>query len=330
MKKIFTLLVAAVVTTSAFGQGFSSISVDGALTRVTNRSGVNELNVVVPEGFDFSQPVVINAISIADWELDGALPTDFSTNKTQQIKQKRISQTGSKTWDLTIRTLKPAPTLPLTLTFAKDVLQTSYWTPATESWAFAGIDTVQTGVIRYGNTVLFIVGFSEAPKDVSYKLQVVGSSDLAGRFDVYASADGVTWRVIKSFQVGGIVAATGNAWTSTTTDLQSTDRYVIWDYTTRSSSQNINLNEIVVSKHEDSQTGIAQATTASAFYQSAAGEITFTAPVAKAEVFNLLGGKTAEYIQPSGVVSIADGVKGVALIRVQLEDGTVITRKAVK
>jgi hypothetical protein len=267
MKKIFTLLIAVAAATTVFGQGFSSITVDGALTRVTTRSGSNELNVIVPHGFDLSN-VVINATSIADWELDGALPTNFSVSATQPIKQKRISQSGSKNWNLTIRTLKSAASLPLSLTFATGVLQISNWTTTTEGWSYAGIDAGQTSVIRYGNTVLFIVGFDGEPKKVSYDLQVVGNTSFAGQFDVYASADGVAWRTVKTFAAGDFGAVT-----SMTTPLQSTDRYVIWDYTTRSSSQNVNLNNIVV----DVPTGIQAAFAAvPAFYQSTAGEITFT------------------------------------------------------
>jgi hypothetical protein len=43
-----------------------------------------------------------------------------------------------------------------------------------------------------------------------------------------------------------------------------------------------------------------------------------------------MGAKTAVYNNPQGTISIADGVKGVALVRVVLEDGSTITQKVVK
>lgn len=328
MKKIFTLLVAFTATTSAFAQGFSSISVEGALTGVSIRGGANELQVVVSENTDLNN-IVINATPETGAEIDGALPKVFTENVAQNIPLKKTDGSGSRTWAFTIRKLRPA-TLPFSKTVANsDGDKVSDWTTSTLGWSYAGIDIGQAAVIRYGTkTPTFVVGFAESPKNVTYNLYTVSKNFPEGNiFDVEASADGITWRTLHSY-VGADALTTTNP-SNYSHDLQSTDRFIRWTYTERS-SVNLNLNNIVVSQADNSPAGIRPAAAAPAFYQSAAGEITFTEPVAKAEVYNLLGGKTVVYNNPQGTISIADGVKGVALVRVALKDGSTITKKVVK
>jgi hypothetical protein len=223
--------------------------------------------------------------------------------------------------------LAPASSLPLELTFSSAGTTVESWSQETIGWAHTGIDFNQKGVIRYGTvTPTFIVGFTESPKDVSYDLQVVGAALSEGNeFKVEASSDGISWRNIKSFTHAGEIVQQP-AWTSTISPLKASDRYVRWQYVTR--TNNLNLNNIVVSKAEGDKIGLQVAVPA--LYQSAAGEITFTRPVAKVEAYNLLGAKTAVYNNPQGTISIADGVKGVTLVRVALKDGSTITQKVVK
>lgn len=331
MKKISTLLFVAVTVTSVFGQGFSTISIEDAagvkaLTQVSVRGGASELQAVVPANFDLAH-VVITATAATDSEiLTNPLPSDFSVTNPQTISVKNASST--RNFQFTIRKLIPDA---LPFEFSAPATTIADWTTTTVGWAHAGIDFNQAGVIRYGTvTPTFIVGFTDSPKDVTYDLQVVGAALTANdEFNVEASADGITWRTLKSFKEAGAIVANSTGWTTTKNDLEASDKYVRWQYVKR--TNNLNLNNIVVSKADGGNTTLSsEQVLTSVFYQSAPGELTFTQPAAKMEVYNLLGGKTAEYAHPQGVVSITDGVKGITLVRVQLENGSVITEKVVK
>jgi hypothetical protein len=327
MKRIFTLLVIVFAAAAAYAQGFRSISVDGALTGVSVRGTPNELNVVVPQSFDLSA-VKINAVPEEGAEIDGALPEDFSVNATQDITLKKADDSGSRTWHLTIRKVKPSP-LPLTVEFAATGTTTAAWTPETVGWSYAGIDVSQKAVARYGTaTVSFIAAFNEAPANVSYTLNSLSPGFEDGnQFDVDASADGTNWRNIRRFS--GTETGVPTTATDYTTDLQTTDRYVRWVYVNR--KVNLNLKKFSVAKATNnvslSRPSVDQP---SVFHQPAPGEIVFTQPATKAEVYNLLGKLTAVYDHPSGNISIADGTKGIVIVRATLNDGAIVDRKAVK
>lgn len=256
MKKVFILLVVAIVTNVTFAQGFGSISIADAsgvkaLTVVSVRGTPNELQAVVPPNFDFSN-VVIQATPEDGAEIVGTLPAVFENNVSQDITLKKTDDSGNRTWHLTIKKVNPAA-LPFAKTFSNSTgNKTADWTTGVLGWAFAGIDTGTAAAARYGAaTVSFVVAFSDAPGTVSYQLNTVSNNLANGdEFDVEASANGSVWRTLRSFTQANALTTTA---TSFQDDLQSTDRYVRWVYVKRTS--NLNLNNISVTKADEVTVG---------------------------------------------------------------------------
>jgi hypothetical protein len=246
MRKIFTLLLAVFAASAAQAQGFSSISVPGAYTDAGIRPGQPLIHFVVPNTFDRTNVAVQYTVEEGS-ELVGEFPTNFTATQTVTVK-KTDDSAPAKNWKITLNPITPAP-LPLAHDFSTDQT-TADWTPATIGWAYAGIDIAQTSVARYGNPgITFIAAFNESPKDVTYTLQSLGGGFVDGsQFDVDASANGITWRTIRSFQGTATGVPTTN--TEYTTDLAATDRFVRWVYVTRQGSINVNLRKFSISKGE--------------------------------------------------------------------------------
>lgn len=242
MRKIYSVLFTLCLTASVFAQNIATLSIEGALTSTSRRTN-GEIQAVVAPGFDFSN-VAINYTLDAESELAGTMPVDFSASKSQTVTVKKTIDGTTKDWTITIKQINPTA-LPFSKTFSKtDGNKTADWTEESIGWAFAGINTAQTGTCRFDNSAIsFIVAFNTAPASVSYKLASVSNPLVEGdEFAVEASADGVEWRVLRNFTKAGDLTTTDQSFSDV---LKKNDRYVRWVYVKRT-SVNVKLNEISV------------------------------------------------------------------------------------
>lgn len=235
--------VVAFLLQSVNAQNFSKFDVTDnngvkGLNGLAHRTGARIIDILVPENFNLTQVTV-------DYALDGAglligeMPVDFSS--PQIVKTKKDEASEDVQWTVTLKKVKSSY-LPISLDFSAGNITTAGWNENTKGWAWAAIDPTQTKVVRFGNlTATFLIAFSNQTDAVSYTLNKIGGDYGDALFHVYASADGVQWTTLRTFDKDNPLQS---SITSYTDSLTADVRYIKWVYTKR--VLNVNLNNISV------------------------------------------------------------------------------------
>lgn len=326
MRRIFTLLVGCIFFTTLSAQNFIKFdAVDGsgvkALNGLAHRTGAAQLDILVPANFDVSNVTVDYAIAETDEIITTPFPTDFTNPQTISVK----GASTTKNWTVTFRKIKPAP-LPFSLTFSND-FRTSEWTSETEGWAGAALDpNSNTNVIRFGNvTTTFITAFNSTPNEITYKIYgVVNTNVWAGEFDVYTSADGVSWNSLKKYSEADPMPI-GSTAPETTLTLPSSARYVKWVYTNRS-GVNVTLNNISIT--EGATVIVDHDSTKDKIYVNN-NEIIFSdaSSVSKLEIYNTIGSLVQTINNPDNNINLSSFAKGVYVAKATSATGKSVVLK---
>jgi len=329
MKKIFTFLIACLAITTLSAQNFMKFDATDnngvkALTGLTHLTGKSTVDIIVPENFNLTNVTVDWAVAATDEVLTTPFPTDFST--PQIISVKGVSST--KNWTVTFRKINSA-SLPLSLVFSTDNM-TNAWTPATIGWAGASIDPADNNakVVRFGIAASsFVIGFSDAPAELSYKIFMVGADPFEGQFDVLTSTDGVDWVSKTKFDSENPMAVSNL--TEYNTSLETDVRFVKWVYTTRPGSRNVTMNNISVTKSTVSIIDNTQDEVVNMYVNN--GELVISdGNVLKVEVYNTVGAQTMMVNNPSNSVDLSALPSGVYVAKATNTDGKASVVKFIK
>ncbi len=347
--KIFTLLFGcAMITFGSIAQNFKTFTIDGALTIGSIRNTTpGAVEVVVPNDFDLTKCVVHYTLD-AGLELKDPtlLPndaiSDLSSGKTVTVVNPEIA--AERVVNIVVKKINPATSLPFSVGFDGVELKTADWTSATVGWAYAGIETGQKAVARYGNGgVSFIIGFPAIPAEgvfaVDYNLWSVGS-DFSVKplsdFKVQASADGLVWRTLANY------TATSDPTLTTTSPkpaapifshkLQVGEKYVLWVYSTRDGI-NVNVDDITVRQGVPTAIKDMEVADVSVYPNPVQGTLHLTSKkeIAKVMLYSLDGQQVMQVNQPStNGFDVQHLVKGIYLVKVVFADQTVYTTKVTK
>lgn len=325
MKKIFSLLfLLAGITSIVTGQSIATISIDGTLAPASRRTTTpGEIQAVVAPDFDLSN-VVIHYTLEDGCELASPMPSDFSSINPQTVTVRKTADQTTKNWAITIKKITPAE-LPFEQAFSSSN-PTDSWSSSTVGWAASGIDPNNSSVARFGTApVSFVVAFNIAPASVSYELFMVGTSNFSGEFMVEESADGQEWTTIQAYSSTNPMNKQANKETETK-ELKSTSRFIRWVYTLRSGI-NVNLAKFSVAAANSSIKN--QQPEADLLYQTVPGEVFFNKEIQRVDVYSLLGTTIHSDLNENRLL-FSDGTKGIAVLRIVLNDGSVASYKVTK
>ncbi len=319
------------------GYGLKKFSVKHGMQLYTKTSNsardALELHAVVMSDFDYNDPAN-NVFEIADGftlTSPASIPTNFST--PQEIILNGGSPATDNTWTVYVRNIKPAG-LPIDLVF--DNTNPAEWNNTTVGWAPCGINSARPATMAFdGNKTSVIFGFTDIPEKITYDLCINAKAPVAipddAVFEIQTADENAnSWTTIHTYSKDNQIPASDAASITNELNLNSNVRYVKFLYTNRGSSggKNLNLNNIKITKTGSGIDNIILNNTV--LYQPAAGEIIFTQPVVKAELYNMFGELNAVHNNPGSTLSVTDGSKGIVIIRVTLEDGTIVSQKVMK
>lgn len=330
MKKIYmltTLLFLGSIAMKAQNfTRFDAVDNNGvkALTGLSHRTGKARITILVPDNFD-----VKNVSVSAEVDSDASfteIPSDFTTPQTVTITKESALQ--PKTWTITFKKVRSAA-LPLEVAFSEEYTSDSWDAATTFGWAAAEIDdnVANTKLVRFGTApTAFAIAFKDAPKEISYDLNVVGQAAFIGEFKVSAKSETGDWIVLADYNTANpMVSALPSTYTHS---LNSDMRYVKWEYIQRFNSQNVNLNQIAVTASDGTTIAAVQS---SGFRISNDGKmLSFSAPeqVNSVEVYNVMG--KLQYSSFSAIHPVALPVEnGVYIVRVTLKDGSTVKQQLI-
>ena len=239
MKTMFTFLFAICLSMSILAADrVTSVAVEGAIAASRRTTTPGDLQAIVASDFNLSN-VNITCGYADGWSLVGEMPTSFVSGVTQTIQV--TDGTTTENWNITVKKMIPA-SLPYTKAFSASSPSTD-WESTTVGWAGAGLDPNQSAVARFGaNNIALVVAFDDAPASVAYDIMAVGGNYTAGSFCVDASADGYTWRNIKTYNESGAFPRQSESYA-----LDKEDRYVRWVYEVRSGT-NMNIYNVAIAE----------------------------------------------------------------------------------
>ncbi|MDR1336971.1 MAG: hypothetical protein LBK22_09095 [Tannerella sp.] len=319
MKKIFILLLAFIAANTAEARiYFKSITLDGALAQSNRTAGAQEIQFIVPPGFDLSdvhiRTELEDTVSYASGEIPVADRAVWEDGREQTATIKGNAGGEQSTWKLTIRKAKPAA-LPLVIDLSATLVTS--WTTAVTGWVPGGLEN-NAGRARFGyQSVVFVAAFSERPSSVTYDIGI--PDPFGGSFLVEESADGAAWTELATYD------AKPEATTQTKT-LSADTRYIRWVYTARNGSENVHLSAITVAREVPSAIAVPSVSAPANIVRRIPGGIVLTQPVVRVEIYDSSGRLTAMHHRLPAETVLA-GAPGICIVRVVLTDGTAVSQR---
>ncbi len=325
---------ATLVAPARAGSGMQSFTVKNALHMYSNPTSNLGLIAPVTPDFDYTDPTaaVFEMSSGTTLKSPDTMPKDFSSPQTIIVTRNSVDYT----WPISVPKINLAE-LPLNLTFSSD--DPAIWDSSTSGWVPFGLKTTggRSNVMAFdANQVGVVLGFEGEAVKLTYDLYINNVAPVTlpadAVFDILTTdINAKTWTPLYTYNSTNQIPASDAPSITKSLDLDANVSYVKFVYTNRGATdgQNLNLNNIKITKTATS-TITPESSPSVIFYQPAAGEIIFSQPAVKAEVFNMIGALDAVYNNPGTTLTIADGSKGIVIVRVTLGDGTVVSQKAVK
>ncbi len=359
--KIFTLLFGcAMISFGSMAQNFETFTIDGALTIGAIRS-TGTVEVVVPADFDLTKCMVhYDLDAAAGVEIDAATPfvnnSVVNLSDTMTIKMKSTAVPAGKDVVITVKKLNSASEFPFSVGFTGTAPNTTAsWNSSTIGWAFAGIDTGQAQVARYGTSgVSFIVGFPAIPAEgvfsVDYNLWSVTSKDkndpsiiydykdkANSDFVVQASVDGLAWRTLVQYTATSNPTLKASPTPTPTAPifshkLEIGEKFVKWVYVTRDGI-NVNVDDITVRQGVLTAINDMELAAVAVYPNPVQGTLHLTSEkeISKVMLYSLDGQQVMQVNQPStNGLDVQHLVKGIYLVKVVFDDQTVYTTKVTK
>ncbi len=334
MKKIFTLIAAiALTTTAANAQRIYDITFDGVtpLSKCgyKNPSGTTTpglLEVVFPEGTDLSNikatPVPSDAITTITTT---PLPTNFTNSVLFDVKKEDATATPvvpltTASYNVVFRTIKAA-SLPLNVDFSSTNLPV--WNSSIVGWAATCVNETKSAMSFENTNRGLILAFKDAPATLSYKILSSGTWGT-GVFDVEESSNGMVWTSVCQY------TATIGAESSKSHDLKGTTRFVRFNYTFRNGA-NVSVNNFAVTKGTGTAISTEEASAVNAFMAQGTKNLTITnaAEVSKLEVVNMVGQTVLSVAKPENNIALGQLSNGVYLVKFALNNGKIATAKII-
>lgn len=339
MKKITLLLLFIVATVSLSAQRISALTIEGVPSCVpfsafnpTNNSEtvLGDGQIIYPDGTDFSNiNVSLNVGTDSYVESPNPLPTDWSSTITG-IKVTKNDLSSWAKYNVTLKKIKSAA-LPLEIKTGAGNFDSNSWTSSTVGWAGACIDKSQT-LIRLGSAKRsFMVAFSSAPDSLIYTIKYLSSPWPTNNvFDVDGSTDGINWTSIVQYNATNAMPLTSPA-VVTKLKISSAYRYIRWIYTTRGTSANVSLENILVTK--DTSTGMLTPEEQGVRIFNAGNNslhLENADQVKSLKVYHVSGALVLDEKHPSADININPLVPGVYIGEISLKSGNVISTKFFK
>jgi hypothetical protein len=182
------------LTKSNLRPGIQSITIENALDVYQYRT---EIVAIVSEDFNLEDPKGVTVKVASGYEAEGELPQNFS--QTQELKLKRIMDGTVTTWTLTVKKLTKAATLPFGLKFSSGNSPQNWNNHA--GWAYNKIGQIKYTVQLAATGQCLVIASKEAARTLNCTAYA-SNNKMQGVFDIDASADGVTWNTLASYNEG--------------------------------------------------------------------------------------------------------------------------------
>lgn len=338
MKKIFTLMAAMVLTsTAANAQRIKDITFEGA--NALSKCGYanpaapapGTLEMIFPVGTDFSNMKATFVTDGTSTLTTNPVPTNFTTVQSVAL----ITNDGTKkaSYNVNFRVITPA-SLPLNVEFTAD--NKPVWTADVKGWAGTCIDEAKATIVLSNENRGFVLAFTDAPDKFSFELNRDANPwNETNIFDVEQSADGLTWTSVKQYTGANAVA---DKTTKEEFSLNNSTRYLRLNYTKRfaptgTKATNVYINKFVITKSEKTNTAISNEELSSAKAFVALGTktlvLTNAAEVAKLQVVNMVGQTVVAVAQPSNNVALDQLSEGIYLVKMTLNTGKTTLSKVI-
>jgi len=237
-RNLLTLTFILVISTTLFGQVFTSFSVKGSLVETRLKNSIGKIETIVDETFDIKnldfKYKLNTGTSISD-----STPITKDFTKPQYIKLENANE-GKQTWEVAVNQLK-ASSLPFALSFSNSS-PIDIKTPNPKSWAGYGIDYKRADAVYFCDEgVAFYIAIASGAKELNFSMSLLGKEEFTGELAVETSANLKNWSTIATYSASKPILKSSTF----TLPLKQDVKYVRWVYYTRV-KQNVNLNNISV------------------------------------------------------------------------------------
>lgn len=190
---------------AAYSTGVNSLLIEHSLHSISNwvKNGEVILNAVVAPDFDFSNPSSVSIKLQPGFEIVTPLPAEFSEAASPAGMNFSVKKTADQSvvnWKLFIRKIQKT-TIPFNLNFGtSNPVNTA--TPNFAGWSYRSIDMNNTYPRLSGKSQAFLLAFNPCSNSdlLVCNFYASNENDQTGlSASVEASADGISWVVLKTF-----------------------------------------------------------------------------------------------------------------------------------
>ena len=237
-RNLFTLSFILLISTTIFGQVFTSFSVKGSLIETRLKNSAGKIETVVDETVDIKNLDYKYRLNTGT-TLSDSTPISKDFTKPQYIKLMNASE-GNKIWEVAVNQLKSA-SLPFELAFSGNS-KIDINTANPKPWAGYGIDYKRSDAVYFCDEgVAFYIAIVPGAKVLNFNMSLLGKEEFTGDFGVETSANLKNWSTIATYSASKPILKNSTF----TLPLKADVKYVRWVYYTRV-KQNVSLNNISV------------------------------------------------------------------------------------